>query len=296
MLRVSVILLSLALLVLLLLLPLTQAFVVPASSLPSTTTITTRPSKASLVGPLESLSLDSFFGKGSASNKASPGASTATVGNPVVTITELRSRQDLRVASSVCIESFFGGPDRLNPIKSMQLATLLDEQLMDLKSRFGGRAVGGSVYLQAVDKDGVMQGFCEVGITQSLKYGMGAGIPVRDERPYLANLSVRPGARRQGIGRALVQACEEMVQKWGYDELILQVEDANEDARRLYRQLGFEDLYTDATGRKYELSGMSIRSVRINKVSMRKQLAASALAAKNPFASFFSQLSFPQQA
>ncbi len=277
-----------SLVVLLLVLPL-HAFVVPPSSL--STKKAAAASSAVLVGPLQSLSLDSFFGKGSGtSNKPSPAASTTTAG---VTITELRSRDGLRMASSVCIEAFFGGPDRLNPIKSMQLATLLDEQLMDLKSRFGGRAVGGSVYLQAVDKDGIMQGFCEIGITQSLKFGMGANVPIRDERPYLANLSVRPGARRQGIGRSLVKACEEMVQGWGYDELILQVEDSNQDARKLYRQLGYEDLYTDATGRKYELSGMSIRSVRINKVSMRKQLAPSA--AKNPFAAIWGQLSFSQQ-
>lgn len=175
----------------------------------------------------------------------------------------------------------------------MQLATLLDEQFADLRSRFGGRAVGGSVYLQAVDADGAMVGFVEVGITQSLKYGMEQyGVPVRDERPYLANLSVRPASRRQGVGRRLVHACEEMVRSWGYDELILQVEDSNQHARNLYRDMGYIDLYTDATGRKYELSGMSIKNVRINKVTLRKALVPSA--AKNPFAALWGQLSISQ--
>jgi ribosomal protein S18 acetylase RimI-like enzyme len=193
----------------------------------------------------------------------------------------------------VCIESFFGTADRLNPVRSMQLATLLDEQFADLRSRFGGRAVGGSVYLQAVDADGAMVGFVEVGITQSLKYGMEQyGVPVRDERPYLANLSVRPASRRQGVGRRLVHACEEMVRSWGYDELILQVEDSNQHARNLYRDMGYIDLYTDATGRKYELSGMSIKNVRINKVTLRKALVPSA--AKNPFATLWGQLSISQ--
>ncbi len=209
-------------------------------------------------------------------------------------------RQDLRIIASVCIESFCGTADRLNPIRSMQLATLLDEQFTDLRSRFGGRAVGGSVFLQAVDADGQIQGVVEIGVTQSMKWGFEQyGVPVRDERPYLANLSVRPGARRQGIGRALVQACEELVQNsWGFDELILQVEDTNQQARKLYRELGYVDLYTDATGRKYELSGMSIKNVRINKVTLRKPLAPSTAVVKNPLnslAAMWSQLSLSTQ-
>lgn len=216
-----------------------------------------------------------------------------------ITIQEVQ-RQDLRIVASVCIESFFGTPEKLNPIRSMQLATLLDEQFADLRSRFGGRAVGGSVFLQALDEDGQIQGVVEIGVTQSMKWGFEQyGVPVRDERPYLANLSVRPGARRQGIGRALVQACEHLVQNsWGFDELILQVEDTNQQARKLYRELGYVDLYTDATGRKYELSGMSIKNVRINKVTLRKPLVPSTAAIKNPLnslAAMWSQLSLSTQ-
>jgi hypothetical protein len=74
-----------------------------------------------------------------------------------VRILELR-KEDLRIAASLCIEAFFGPPDR-NPIRTLQLQTLLDEALADLKKRFGR---SGSTMLKAVDANGAMIGFVEV--------------------------------------------------------------------------------------------------------------------------------------
>ena len=177
----------------------------------------------------------------------------------------------------MCIYAFFDAePGKLvtNPIKSMQLSSLEDEQLRDLKGRFGGRRLGKSVMLKAVDETqgGLLVGFVELRVRTDLKYGMGPGVKPKDERPYLANLAVLPSARRKGIGRALVAAGEALVRSWGYDELILQVEDTNKGARKLYREMGFAEVYADPAGRKYVLEGMSIKSVRIRKVGLRKPL------------------------
>jgi ribosomal protein S18 acetylase RimI-like enzyme len=59
---------------------------------------------------------------------------------------------------------------------------------------------------------------------------------VYPHRPYLANLSVTRSWRRRGVGLQLARACEEIVsRKWGYDEIILEVEATNAAALDLYK-------------------------------------------------------------
>lgn len=64
------------------------------------------------------------------------------------------------------------------------------------------------------------------------KYGFGGE---KEVRPYLANLAVRRSARRRGIGRVLGMACEELARGWGFEDILLQVEEDNVAARELYR-------------------------------------------------------------
>ena len=62
--------------------------------------------------------------------------------------------------------------------------------------------------------------------------------------PLLANLAVLPSGRRQGLGKRLVDACVEIAQDWGYDELLLEVESTNAPAVALYEdRLGFQELW-----------------------------------------------------
>lgn len=68
-----------------------------------------------------------------------------------------------------------------------------------------------------------MVGFVEVSETSGSKYGMGSGVPVADTRPVVSNLAVDPLARRFGIGTALMDACEDLVKTWRFEEIILQV-------------------------------------------------------------------------
>lgn len=59
-------------------------------------------------------------------------------------------------------------------------------------------------------------------------------------RPYLSDLAVRPDYRRQGIAKALVQKCETfVVQDMGKKDLWIRVEEANEAAVSMYRDLGY---------------------------------------------------------
>ncbi|TVR07412.1 MAG: GNAT family N-acetyltransferase [Phormidium sp. GEM2.Bin31] len=57
--------------------------------------------------------------------------------------------------------------------------------------------------------------------------------------PYISNLAVRPQARRCGVARQLLMACEQTALEWGFREVYLHVLDNNLPARALYTQLGY---------------------------------------------------------
>jgi ribosomal protein S18 acetylase RimI-like enzyme len=67
-----------------------------------------------------------------------------------------------------------------------------------------------------------------------------------DEIPYVyahvGDLVVAENARRQGIARLLLEACESYARAAGRDELRISVLAANNGAHSLYRACGFADL------------------------------------------------------
>jgi ribosomal protein S18 acetylase RimI-like enzyme len=65
---------------------------------------------------------------------------------------------------------------------------------------------------------------------------------VRGDRGWIGGLGVVPEARRQGLGRALMEAVHEQACSRGIEEISLEVIEANEPAFRLYEDLGYEGL------------------------------------------------------
>ena len=61
--------------------------------------------------------------------------------------------------------------------------------------------------------------------------------------PYLANLAVKVGARRIGLGRELVSATEQQAALLGFDRIFIKVDRQNFDARRLYDRMGYTLVY-----------------------------------------------------
>jgi ribosomal protein S18 acetylase RimI-like enzyme len=206
-------------------------------------------------------------------------------------------RRDLDEASQLCVRVFFGRED--TPWKAAQLRQLYSEQYGDLKSRC--MKVRENIMFKMVDTMCVttlglllygsffsplfsshfslsdcnqMVGFVEVGAQPGTKYGMGESVPELDIRPVISNLAVDPEWRRCGLGSELVAACEETVRQWGYDEMVLQVEEDNESAIRFYERLGFAQLFVDRAARRYDTSGFLLTNVRTSKVTMRKQIAS----------------------
>jgi len=56
-----------------------------------------------------------------------------------------------------------------------------------------------------------------------------------NSKAYISNLAVRRAHRRRGVGRMLVEACEDVVTTWGYRDILLAVDEDNLAARRLYQ-------------------------------------------------------------
>ena len=57
---------------------------------------------------------------------------------------------------------------------------------------------------------------------------------------------------------------------WGHDQILLQVESDNKVARTFYRKLGFEELLTDMSEKRYDTNGLYLTMVTAPKVLLRK--------------------------
>ena len=59
------------------------------------------------------------------------------------------------------------------------------------------------------------------------------------KHPYIANLAVRRGDRRQGIASHLLNHCEQTARAWGFQEIYLHVLETNYQAKQLYFNCGY---------------------------------------------------------
>jgi len=60
---------------------------------------------------------------------------------------------------------------------------------------------------------------------------------------HILDLAVRPGFRRRGIGRMLLETMLERMEDIFVAEVFLEVRKSNRAARRLYRELGFREAF-----------------------------------------------------
>lgn len=67
------------------------------------------------------------------------------------------------------------------------------------------------------------------------------GLQMIWDEGFVTNLAVWPGSRRQGIGRALLEAALEAGREAGLATLSLEVRPSNLPALSLYRQKGFQE-------------------------------------------------------
>lgn len=181
------------------------------------------------------------------------------------------TREDLEPAAKLCVQVFFGNDTSW--WKQSQLRRLYAEQLLDLTDKFNRPSKSILFKVTEMDARGeIIIGFAELSMCRGLR--VCSNLPVLDERPVLSNLAVRENRRRRGIGSLLMKECEDAAQRWGFTEVVLQVEEDNREARALYQALGYRELFTDRTARRYDTSGFFLRNVRTAKTTLSKQLDA----------------------
>lgn len=64
--------------------------------------------------------------------------------------------------------------------------------------------------------------------------------PLAPDEAHIRMLGVDPGARRRGVGRALVEACVERARAAGKRRITLHTTEEMRVAHRMYRSLGFQ--------------------------------------------------------
>lgn len=68
--------------------------------------------------------------------------------------------------------------------------------------------------------------------------------------PYISNLAVARGYRRQGVAQKLLANCEQIALDWGYQESRLHVLEENQPAKQLYFQRGYQIHQQESSWRK----------------------------------------------
>uniref|UniRef100_A0A6U5BYZ4 N-acetyltransferase domain-containing protein n=1 Tax=Hemiselmis andersenii TaxID=464988 RepID=A0A6U5BYZ4_HEMAN len=159
-----------------------------------------------------------------------------------------------------------------------------NEQFDDMRIRYGAKSpVNSSLVIARNGPEGEIVG-C-VGLEMALVMGEKILPKNRenlarnyDMQPLLANLAVSPAARRQGLARKLCVKGEEVVRGWGQDHLLLLVEEGNEPAIRLYRNMGYKQVWSDPTAKAsmpVDFGGnTAMQTVTVTNVAMTKPIKA----------------------
>lgn len=73
--------------------------------------------------------------------------------------------------------------------------------------------------------------------------------PLENNTIYLSYLVVKGGYRNQGIGTKMIQYACQISKNKGYSHIMLNVDNDNPNAERLYEKLGFVVVETDDSGK-----------------------------------------------
>ncbi|CAG9464226.1 unnamed protein product [Pedinophyceae sp. YPF-701] len=175
--------------------------------------------------------------------------------------------------AGLMVDSFYQTDD--NRLLSGPARRLLTEQAADMKSRFTGRQ---SAVLGVRDETGLVAAagvvatpFIDGQMRPSLA-DMKRASMADDLRPVVSNVVVRSDARRRGLAKALMRACEDEAREWGYDKIWLVVLEKNRGARKLYKKLGYRIESRGVEVPKYEVVSGGLNATRLNGLIMRKSL------------------------
>eukprot|EP00286_Rhodomonas_abbreviata_P005178 CAMPEP_0181327734 /NCGR_PEP_ID=MMETSP1101-20121128/22278_1 /TAXON_ID=46948 /ORGANISM="Rhodomonas abbreviata, Strain Caron Lab Isolate" /LENGTH=283 /DNA_ID=CAMNT_0023436451 /DNA_START=36 /DNA_END=887 /DNA_ORIENTATION=+ len=206
---------------------------------------------------------------------------TATAPSVVIEANPESDTQSLKTVAEFFVAAFFQDYKAEATLSREQLKRLGGEQFADMRQRYGGYVPLPSAMLVARTGEEIVgcAGLEIALVSQNNKLmpktraNIEAGYTAR---PLLANLAVSPNFRRQGLARQLCIAGEDTVRSWGYTELLLLVESANEPALRLYKSLGYSEVWRDDTAtasKAVPYAGtVALQKVQVCNIAMRKDL------------------------
>jgi len=205
--------------------------------------------------------------------------SRASSDNIVIQQINQDNKDDLEEFSTFCIDIFHNNKGESDSVvsrkwKDIKLAMLQKAQMIDLSVPFNGNR---SVFVARAcidsDKDRLTEiiGCCEV-IEERIAISQEQKSP--RVRPIIENLAVKEEYRRQGVGKALLEACEQNVQTWipFHDDIFAQVEDGNLKAKEFFMDNNFKVVYSDDDCKKDDLEGLAFSQTTITKFMLRKVL------------------------
>jgi ribosomal protein S18 acetylase RimI-like enzyme len=165
-------------------------------------------------------------------------------------------RNDLRVAFKA-------------KIAAMQARNLLDHNVLCLVDDDEGvNGLRGLVEVSIQPATGVTSGLMPLSIDVKRKLDKD-----KTFRPYISNLVVDPSYRRRGYAQQLINECETISRKWGYEEVFLHVDIGEEPAVALYRKLGYETIAEEPVW-KVAFTGVQLRFMRRALASTQKRSVA----------------------
>jgi len=189
----------------------------------------------------------------------------------------------LRDVAAFFVDAFFQDYKAEATLSRTQLKRLGDEQFADMRQRYGEYIPLPSAMLVATSGNDILgcAGLEIALISENNKIMPKSRMNIEagyTPRPLLANLAVSPLARRRGLARQLCLAGEAEVLSWGYTELLLLVESENTPALKLYRSLGYTEVWRDETAiasKAIPYAGTTaLQKVQVCNVAMRKDLTA----------------------
>ncbi len=182
--------------------------------------------------------------------------------------------------SKFCIDMFHNREEESGSIisrkwKDIKLAMLQKAQMIDLSLPFNGnRSVFVARARVGSDNDTLSEiiGCCEV-IEERIVISKEQNKSPRI-RPIIENLAVDEKYRRQGVGKALLEAVEENVQTWipFHDDIFAQVEADNLNAKEFFIGNNFEIVFIDRDCKKDDIEGLGFSQSTITKLMLRKVL------------------------
>jgi ribosomal-protein-alanine acetyltransferase len=141
-------------------------------------------------------------------------------------------------------------PDDLDPIMALETSTF-DSDAWSLESMSAELGSPHTYYLAAIDPSAQRD---------LVGYG-GLLAPAASGEADIQTLAVAPDARRQGLGRRIVNALLAEARSRGVREVFLEVRADNPNARALYDSLGFEQIAIRA--RYYQPDGVDAQIMRV---------------------------------